>query len=462
LTLTQHQFLSLYLGASDLPHMSQTQDLRVHQPDPGDSSFMSCGGLFAGFSLWEPDADGLIGRLVDTRFAFRDASRASAYHRERLWVNAEGHRLVRGVSGVGEWCTVFGGVRPSILNPDAIFTSYLYLFVVGYTVIKLFAMQSPSLPPGTLTPDHLAPLARRIAARINKQIAAGAEIRPTYENTLGTHQSERAPTAPFGLEVLLAEWGDTAEAQVAYQNAIGSRHLSYPLIAAPQSTTLPPGLRFAAALPPSHVTEMNGALWEMEILGMVHWRGEEAGKAQSSTEKTRDRRHRNAADTFSLGNMLAGQGHATEAREAYQAAIDSGHPDYAPAAQVNLGALLAGQGDVAGARKAYQTAIDSGHPEQAPKAAIDLGALLARQGDVAGARKAYQTAIDSGHSRYAPQAAASLRALLAGQRDTVANHKETGSRHEHSSKVGLMSAARRAFGFLQSKNMQSRRDKRRQ
>jgi tetratricopeptide (TPR) repeat protein len=392
-----------------------------------------------------------------------DASRASTYHRERLWVNAEGHRLVRGVPGVGEWCTVFGGVRSKTLNPDAIFTSYLYLFVVGYTVIKLFAMQSPSLPPGTLTPDHLAPFAQRAAARINKQIAAGTEIRATYENTLGSHQPERSPTAPFGLEVMLAEWGDTAEAQVAYQNAIGSRHLSYPLIAAPQSTTLPAGLRFAAALPPSQVTEMDGALWEMEVLGMVQWGGEEAGEAQSSTEKTMDRRHRSAADAFSLGNTLAGQGDATGAREAYQAAIDSGHSDYAPAAEVKLAALLAGQDDVAGAREAYQRAIDSGHPEHAPKAAIDLGALLAGQDDVAGAREAYQTAIDSGHSRYSPQAAASLRALLAGQRDKTAasasHHRESGSRRgEHSSSLGLMSAARKALRFLHSHNRQSSRD----
>ena len=64
---------------------------------------------------------------------------------------------------------------------------------------------------------------------------------------------------------------------------------------------------------------------------------------------------------------------------------------------VNLGVLLAEQGDVEGARAAYQRAIDSGHPEQAPAAMVSLGVLLNEQGDVEGARAAFQRAIDSGH-----------------------------------------------------------------
>jgi hypothetical protein len=71
------------------------------------------------------------------------------------------------------------------------------------------------------------------------------------------------------------------------------------------------------------------------------------------------------------------------AREAYQLAIDSRHPDHAPTAAFNLGVLLKGQGDVRGAQVAYQLAIDSQHPDVAPKAAARLRILLQEdEGDV--------------------------------------------------------------------------------
>ena len=76
--------------------------------------------------------------------------------------------------------------------------------------------------------------------------------------------------------------------------------------------------------------------------------------------------------------------------------------------------MLEGRSDVAGALAAYQRAIDSGHPEWAPAAARDLGNLLWRQGDVAGARAAFQRAIAFGHPRGAPDAARRLQALNMG------------------------------------------------
>ena len=79
-----------------------------------------------------------------------------------------------------------------------------------------------------------------------------------------------------------------------------------------------------------------------------------------------------------------------DARAAYELAIDSGHPDEAPKAEVRLGALLEAQGDLEGAAAAYQLAIDSGHREQSPRAALLLGALLAAQGNPEGARAAFQ------------------------------------------------------------------------
>jgi hypothetical protein len=66
-------------------------------------------------------------------------------------------------------------------------------------------------------------------------------------------------------------------------------------------------------------------------------------------------------------------------KDAFQKAIDSGHPDAAPMAARNLGLLLMREGAVQGAKDAFQKAIDSGHADEAPKAAYDLGILV---GDV--------------------------------------------------------------------------------
>jgi predicted negative regulator of RcsB-dependent stress response len=66
---------------------------------------------------------------------------------------------------------------------------------------------------------------------------------------------------------------------------------------------------------------------------------------------------------------------------------------------------------VEGARAAYQLAIDSRHPDWAPRAAVNLGIVLSRQGDVEGARAAYQLAIDSGHAHAAGAAQRRLAEL---------------------------------------------------
>jgi WD40 repeat protein len=131
-----------------------------------------------------------------------------------------------------------------------------------------------------------------------------------------------------------------------------------------------------------------------------------------------------ARNALRLAEQLQQQGDAAGARAAYQKAIDSGHPEHAPAAALNLGNLLSEearrkplrtgyflllkQGDAARARAAYQKAIDSGHPEHAPAAALSLGIILEEVGLEVSARAAYQKAIDSGH----PEHAASARERL--------------------------------------------------
>jgi hypothetical protein len=54
-----------------------------------------------------------------------------------------------------------------------------------------------------------------------------------------------------------------------------------------------------------------------------------------------------------------------------------------PQAAVNLAYLRNDLGDATGAREAYQWAIDSGHPEHAPKATYGLAHQLEEDGDTA-------------------------------------------------------------------------------
>jgi TolA-binding protein len=71
--------------------------------------------------------------------------------------------------------------------------------------------------------------------------------------------------------------------------------------------------------------------------------------------------------------LRAKQGDPDGAAAAYQQAIDTGHPDHAPAAMLGLGLLRKEQGDPDGAAAAYQQAIDTGHPDVAfaARAALD-------------------------------------------------------------------------------------------
>jgi tetratricopeptide (TPR) repeat protein len=115
------------------------------------------------------------------------------------------------------------------------------------------------------------------------------------------------------------------------------------------------------------------------------------------------------------------------ARAAYEQAMGSGHPEWAPAAAFHLGNLLRQDGDTAGARAAYEQAIESGDvararsmfefavtsgpPARAAPAAYTLGRIREELGDLDGARAAYQDAIDSGDPEPAKLAAARLARL---------------------------------------------------
>ena len=84
-----------------------------------------------------------------------------------------------------------------------------------------------------------------------------------------------------------------------------------------------------------------------------------------------------------------------------------------PEAAFGLATRLAEEGDIDGAREAYQVAIDSGHPDVAPRAMVDLGNLIGDSLYPENARPLYQAAVDSGH----PEAAREAARHLAGRKD---------------------------------------------
>jgi tetratricopeptide (TPR) repeat protein len=114
---------------------------------------------------------------------------------------------------------------------------------------------------------------------------------------------------------------------------------------------------------------------------------------------------------FLRGSIFDRQGEYARAVEAYQQAIDSGHPEAAPRAEFNLGILFEERGEYDRAVEAYRRAIASEHAEWAPKAAFDLGVLFEQRGEYDLAQEAYQQAINSGHPEVAPEAVGNLRGL---------------------------------------------------
>ncbi|HEY2077679.1 MAG TPA: hypothetical protein VGH53_15200, partial [Streptosporangiaceae bacterium] len=100
------------------------------------------------------------------------------------------------------------------------------------------------------------------------------------------------------------------------------------------------------------------------------------------------------------------------AESALLRAIQTGHPDWAPAAMSLLGDLRAQCGDAVGARAAHQQAIDTSHAEWADRSRHELAYMLREEGDLAGAREQYRVLVENGNEHWAPEALDGLAILL--------------------------------------------------
>jgi len=116
-----------------------------------------------------------------------------------------------------------------------------------------------------------------------------------------------------------------------------------------------------------------------------------------------------------LGTLRANQGDLPAARNAYRAAIDSGHVNYAPQAAWLLGRTYTEQPDVFKAAAAFKQAIGFGHPVHSPMAALDLGTLHREQGRRAAAEAAFRQVLSFDNPDCTPLAQAALADLGSGR-----------------------------------------------
>lgn len=183
---------------------------------------------------------------------------------------------------------------------------------------------------------------------------------------------------------------------------------------------------FLVAHPPTEWAAIGHHLWSaalvhatatgdprlLLVLGLRAYLAEEPDIAHGAWEAVSRTGHPLAAWGWALlGQLLDAQDdEPDEAMAALWQAMDSGHPDAAPAAAVALGRVLEVR-DPDAARRAYAWAVAAEHPALSPEAALRMGWLL-EWDDPVGARQAYRTAMAGRHPTIAPEAAVYLAWML--------------------------------------------------
>lgn len=110
------------------------------------------------------------------------------------------------------------------------------------------------------------------------------------------------------------------------------------------------------------------------------------------------------ASANALANLLVQRGDNDEAERLWRQAMASNDPDISPMAAVNLGAALAIWKRPDEAQAVLQVAIDSRHPNEAPAALLRRGIIYYQQGDYTTARSVFSAVRAIGHREFSPQA----------------------------------------------------------
>jgi tetratricopeptide (TPR) repeat protein len=119
-----------------------------------------------------------------------------------------------------------------------------------------------------------------------------------------------------------------------------------------------------------------------------------------------------------IGQMQAIYREVPAARAAYQRAIGTGHPRWAPQAMIGMGNLLRRRlGDDDGAQAMFQQAIDSSDADSKACALVELAHLLKQRGDVGRAKKAWRQAVASRAATWAEVALTELLNQLGQEGD---------------------------------------------
>ncbi|HEX2148824.1 MAG TPA: tetratricopeptide repeat protein, partial [Actinomycetota bacterium] len=149
-----------------------------------------------------------------------------------------------------------------------------------------------------------------------------------------------------------------------------------------------------------------------------------------------------------LAGLLAAEKESArrQAQTLYRQTIESGHPEFAPAAAFGLGALLEERNEIPGAVEAYRKALAFKHSEFAPWAAYNLGILMEKLGRMDAAEEVFQRAIALGHPDLTSWSALKLGDLLVGRgapEDALEAYRLTISlRHPECASLGAIRSAR--------------------
>jgi tetratricopeptide (TPR) repeat protein len=247
-----------------------------------------------------------------------------------------------------------------------------------------------------------------------------------YQRAIATGHADAAPGAMFNLGNLLKQQNDRVGAKDAYQRAVDSGHPRVVALAAVGLGRLLARQGDLAGARDAYQRALDSDLDIGKLEARIRTLLAERADAQtrpvylSVIDARRWRADPEAVATaaLELGELLAGQGDAEGARQAYLRAADSGEVRVAPTAMLMLGNLHRDLRDIDAAKAAFHRAMDSGDDDIAPKAASNLGIMLYEEGDIEGARVAFQYAADAGHAQASPLAAFNLGVLLAENGDT--------------------------------------------
>jgi tetratricopeptide (TPR) repeat protein len=150
-----------------------------------------------------------------------------------------------------------------------------------------------------------------------------------------------------------------------------------------------------------------------------------------------------------LGDLLQSDvGDHAGARDAYQRAIDSGHPDWSATAGFDLAQMLAADDDLADAEQQLRRITENPNRIYAAKAWDIIGDLLAESGDADAARDAYQRAIDADVLEWSARAQVDLARLILTETEQVDEAEPLLDSAAASGTVDVAASARLLLGLI--------------